>query len=167
MGKGYQYFTRNLNVIISSIQLKLGEKYTKLRSYLWGMIFYLLYYGVESFKFQQEDFDKLLEQSRERNQSLDVTGKLIYCEGTFIQLLEGNEKNVNDIYKSITIDRRLIGTKLIASGEVKDRYFENWSMDFDQISIATINEFENCTHPNVNTYLSTAPAIKLLKLLTK
>lgn len=131
------------------------------------MIFYLLYYGVESFKFNQKDFEELLKQARERNESLEVTGKLIYCEGTFIQLLEGNETDLNDIYKSITIDRRLIGTKLIASGEVKERYFKDWSMDFDKVSLATINKFENCTHPNVNAYLSNAPAIRLLKLLTR
>ncbi|MDQ8003422.1 MAG: BLUF domain-containing protein [Pedobacter sp.] len=130
------------------------------------MIFYLLYYGVESFKFNQNDFDELLKQARERNESLAVTGKLIYCEGTFIQVLEGTEKNVLDIYASIKVDKRLIATKVVTTGTVEKRYFKNWSMDFDEVTLSTINELENCTHPNVTAYITNAPAIKLLKLLT-
>lgn len=131
------------------------------------MIFYLLYYGVERSKFGEADFYELLSQARERNESLEITGKLIYCEGTFIQVLEGSEKNVMDVYASIKRDKRLIATKLVTTGTVEQRYFKDWDMDFDQISLDTINELEKCTHPNVSEYLSNAPAIKLLKLLTK
>ena len=131
------------------------------------MFFYLLYYGVESSKFGEADFDELLSQARERNESLEITGKLIYCEGTFIQVLEGSEKNVMDVYASIKTDKRLIATKVVTTGTVEQRYFKDWDMDFDQISPATINELEKCTLPNVTEYLSNAPAIKLLKLLTK
>ena len=131
------------------------------------MFFYLLYYGVESSKFGEADFDELLSQARERNESLEITGKLIYCEGTFIQVLEGSEKNVMDVYASIKRDKRLIATKVDTTVTVEQRYFKDWDMDFDQISLATINELEKCTLPNVTEYLSNAPAIKLLKLLTK
>ena len=131
------------------------------------MFFYLLYYGVESSKFGEADFDELLSQARERNESLEITGKLIYCEGTFIQVLDGSEKNVMDVYASIKTDKRLIATKVVTTGTVEQRYFKDWDMDFDQISLATINELEKCTLPNVTEYLSNAPAIKLLKLLTK
>jgi len=131
------------------------------------MVYYLLYYGVESFGFAQKDFEELLEQARKRNEFLGVTGKLIYCEGTFIQILEGNENNVKEIYASIERDQRLIATKLVAEGTTKQRYFKDWSMDFEEVSLAAINELENCTHPNVTAYINNAPAIKLLKLLTK
>ncbi len=131
------------------------------------MIFYLLYYGVQSFKFEQKDFDELLEQARERNERLDITGKLVYCEGTFIQVLEGDEQNVKDVYNSIEADRRLIATRIVTIGRVEQRYFSGWRMDFDKVSLDSINELENCTHPNVTDYISNAPAIKLLKLLIK
>lgn len=129
------------------------------------MIYYLLYYGVESFKFEQKDFEELLVQARERNEGLGITGKLIYCEGTFIQVLEGNEYSVKEIYQSIEKDSRLIATKIVAEGLVGERYFKDWSMDFNQISLNSINELENCNHPNVGEYISNAPAVKLLKLL--
>ena len=89
-----------------------------------------------------------------------------FCEGIFIQVLEGSEKNVMDVYASIKRDKRLIATKLVTTGTVEQRYFKDWDMAFDQISLNTINELEKCTHPNVSEYLSNAPAIKLLKLFT-
>lgn len=131
------------------------------------MVYYLLYYGVEGVKFEQKDFEELLQQARERNKLLGITGKLIYCEGTFIQILEGNKNNVKDVYASIERDQRLIATKLVAEGTAEQRYFKDWSMDFEEVPLTTINELENCTHPNVTAYISNAPAIKLLKLLTK
>lgn len=129
------------------------------------MVYYLLYYGVESFKFEQNNFDELLAQARERNESLGITGKLIYCEGTFIQVLEGDEGHVKDIYQSIEKDSRLIATKIVAEGLVGERYFKDWSMDFNQVSLEAINELESCNHPNVTAYITNAPAVKLLKLL--
>lgn len=129
------------------------------------MVYYLLYYGVESFEFEQKDFEELLAQARERNEGLGITGKLIYCEGTFIQVLEGEEQNVKKVYQSIENDSRLIATKIAAEGRVGERYFKDWSMDFAQVSLETINELENCNHPNVTTYITNAPAVKLLKLL--
>ncbi|MGE6219137.1 BLUF domain-containing protein [Nubsella zeaxanthinifaciens] len=131
------------------------------------MVFYLLYYGIESFKFKQKDFEELLEQARSRNGKLNITGKLIYCEGTFIQILEGKEQDVKNVYASILRDPRMVATKLVTEGNVKARHFEGWNMDFKEISLSTINDFENCTHPDVADYINSAPAIKLLKLLTK
>ena len=43
----------------------------------------------------------LLEQSRTRNQKQHITGMLLYLNGTFIQVLEGAEKDVNEIYAAI------------------------------------------------------------------
>jgi len=129
------------------------------------MIYYLLYYGVESFKFEQKDFEELLNQARERNGQLGITGKLIYCEGTFIQVLEGDEHAIKEVYQSIEKDSRLIATKLVAEGLADKRYFKDWSMDFDEVSLDAINELESCNHPNVADYITNAPAVKLLKLL--
>lgn len=129
------------------------------------MLYYLLYLGIESFPFKGKDFDELLIQARERNELLGITGKLIYCEGTFLQLLEGDETNVKAIYGSIEKDSRLIATKLISDGNAENRYFEEWSMAFEKVPLKTLTEFEGCTHENVGTYLRDAPVVQLLKIL--
>jgi len=131
------------------------------------MYYYLLYIGIARNKFTSADFDQLLEQARSRNEHLGITGKLLHCEDTFIQLLEGIEVAVKEVYKSISDDERLIAVKMITTGKSDERYYQDWSMAFEDITIEEINQIENCTHPNVAEYIRTASAIKLLKLLAK
>lgn len=131
------------------------------------MYFYLLYIGVAKKEFTETDFEELLEQARSRNAFLDITGKLLHCEGTFIQLLEGSEAAVKEVYASIIKDERLIAIKTIATGHAKERYYSNWSMDFKEVNLAEINKLENCAHEDVAAYIKTASAVKLLKLLAK
>lgn len=131
------------------------------------MYFYLLYFGVASKEFTEPDFVELLEQARSRNAFLDITGKLLYCEGTFIQLLEGAEDAVKEVYASIVKDKRLIAIKTITTGHAEERYYSNWSMDFKEVGLAEINKLENCAHKDVAAYIKTASAVKLLKLLVK
>lgn len=131
------------------------------------MYYYLLYLGIARNQFADEDFNSLLEQARLRNEFLDITGKLLHCEGTFIQLLEGKKESVEEVYQSITSDERLIAVKLIITGTANNRYYKDWSMAFKDISMQEINELEHCAHTDVATYVKSASAVKLLKLLAK
>ncbi|MEE1944167.1 BLUF domain-containing protein [Pedobacter sp. KR3-3] len=131
------------------------------------MYFYLLYFAVASKEFTEADFEELLEQARSRNAFLDITGKLLHCEGTFIQLLEGNKAAVKEVYESIVKDQRLIAIKTMATGHAEERYYSNWSMDFKEVSLAELNKLENCAHEDVAAYIKNASAVKLLKLLAK
>lgn len=129
------------------------------------MSYYLLYFGIARSKFKTADFEELLEQSRSRNEFLDITGKLLHCEGTFIQLLEGSEEAVASVYLSISKDKRLMAIKKITTGTAPERYYKDWSMAFADTSLEEINHLENCTHPSVAAYIKDSSAIKLLKLL--
>lgn len=90
------------------------------------MVYYLLYFGVEVQKFDSDDLEQLLNQATARNATLDITGKLLYCEGTFIQLLEGHERAVRLVYQSIIKDSRLIAVTKITEGFAEERYFGRW-----------------------------------------
>ncbi|MFD0941386.1 BLUF domain-containing protein [Pedobacter boryungensis] len=131
------------------------------------MYYYLLYFGVAKNDFTEQDFDVLLEQARSRNHYLGITGKLLHCEGAFIQLLEGLEVAVKEVYDSIRIDERLVAIKKITEGHCEERYYADWTMEFKDVGIEEINKMENCSHPNVTEYVKTASAVKLLKLLAK
>lgn len=131
------------------------------------MIFYLLYYGVESYPLSAADLEELLIQAREKNLSLDITGSLLYCEGTFIQLLEGPEDHVRSVFRSIEKDQRLLACKLIANDYIQQRYFSGWSMHYEEVAANTIKEMETYPIAEVSSYLKQSPAVKLLKLLNK
>jgi len=76
----------------------------------------------------------LLEQSRARNERQNVTGMLLYGGGNFIQVLEGSEKDVDEIYKAIKGDERNKGNIVIEKSEITERTFPDWSMGFKHLA---------------------------------
>jgi hypothetical protein len=129
------------------------------------MTYYLLYFGIARNEFRTEDFEELLIQARARNEFLGITGKLLHCEGSFIQLLEGTQTAVEEVYQSIVADKRLIAVKTITCGTGAERYYKDWSMDFTNVPMSVINEIENCIYPDVAAYVKSSSAIRLLRLL--
>ena len=59
---------------------------------------------------------------------------LLYAGGNFFQVLEGDEKDVEEIYKDIVDDERNKGNILILKENIKKRRFPYWSMGFKHIS---------------------------------
>ncbi|WP_304068360.1 BLUF domain-containing protein [Pedobacter glucosidilyticus] len=128
-------------------------------------MYYLIYFAYESFPFKKEDLEDLLKQAREKNANHQVTGKLLYVEGTFIQLLEGNEQAVKSIFSDIERDKRIIALKVVAEGPAMARHFPDWSMAYEKISLADINQLEQCEHEGVKDYLTNATPFRLIKLI--
>ena len=81
----------------------------------------------------EHELTALLEQSRDRNLRQNVTGMLIYCDGNFFQVLEGEEKDVKEIYRSITCDSRNNGNIVLIESQISRRNFPEWSMGFKVI----------------------------------
>lgn len=61
-------------------------------------VFHLCYVSTETEHFSQEDLVALLGVARAANTEHDVTGLLLYREGSFYQLLEGNQAAVSHIF---------------------------------------------------------------------
>ena len=79
-----------------------------------------------------KDLMDILEVARNKNQETGITGALIYNEGFFLQLLEGEQEKVNDLYKHIENDTRHEHVTCIFQGIVEKRVFPNWYMGFFQ-----------------------------------
>ncbi|MBK0382537.1 BLUF domain-containing protein [Pedobacter sp. SD-b] len=133
------------------------------------MIHYILYQGIESaiFKKQERGIEVLLAKAREKNKKLGITGMLLFIEGTFIQYIEGNEKDVKDLYQSIVKDKRLATIKIISEGKSEKRIFDNWDMAYDNFGLTTINKIEKIHYPDVQSYLKSSSAINLIKLMVQ
>ena len=65
----------------------------------------LTYESVATNKIKGAEMEELLEKARENNQREDITGCLIYYQGGFVQLLEGNKKKIEALYKKIKMDK--------------------------------------------------------------
>lgn len=90
----------------------------------------LVYISKEKQTFDEDDLSKLLGGARENNSAIDVSGLLIYHEGSFIQALEGDPATVEKLFEKIEADPRHENTRVLYRGEIDERSFENWSMGY-------------------------------------
>lgn len=93
-------------------------------------MFSLIYISRESDQFTAARLLELLEQSRDRNKKLDITGLLLYRGGNFMQILEGRRDVVLDLHGSICRDRRHFRVVTVLQEGIKARKFPDWTMAF-------------------------------------
>ena len=93
-------------------------------------MFYLIYISTASGPMADDDLVALLDQSRRKNADLGITGMLVYQLGNFMQLLEGDEAVVRNLFETIKRDKRHFAVISIITGTSTDRNFDDWSMGF-------------------------------------
>lgn len=96
-------------------------------------IYKLVYVSAASEPFSETELWQLLEKARAANQQLQITGFLLYADGSFIQLLEGAEERVETLYRQIIKDKRHRNFIRLYSGHSQYRDFPGWSMGFKRI----------------------------------
>jgi len=76
------------------------------------------------------DFLDILEVSRARNATDDITGVLLFCNNNVVQCLEGSREAVNKTYARIVCDRRHQNPLLVDYRVISTRLFPKWSMGY-------------------------------------
>lgn len=104
-----------------------------------------------------KSLEDILKKARTNNTKLGVTGLLVLDKGTFLQVLEGEEKALQFLYTKIEKDPRHSNLRLLLKQDIKEKEFGDWSMAFgdleDNINILeghmslTELEFANITAP--------------------
>ena len=94
----------------------------------------IVYVSAATRLLDQSALLSLMDQARGKNQRLGITGMLLYRDGNFIQLLEGEEAAVKAVYRSITADPRHTGIILLLEEGTDCRLFADWSMGFGDLS---------------------------------
>lgn len=90
----------------------------------------IIYLSSATTKFSNDEIMSLLESSRKNNEINEITGLLLYSDGNFLQILEGNKKPLDDLYKKISIDSRHKNIIKVFHGKVPERNYSNWKMGF-------------------------------------
>jgi hypothetical protein len=104
--------------------------------------FYLIYISIATELMSEDNLIKLLDQSRQNNAEIAVTGILLYMEGRyldklegrFMQLLEGAEDDVRMLYERILVDGRNHSVLVLKTGHYDTRSFPDWSMGFETVN---------------------------------
>ena len=95
----------------------------------------LIYASAAAKPFAPAELRELLSLARTKNQRLDVTGMLLYHEGSFLQVLEGLPGAVNPLFETIGKDKRHDQVLMLLRREVEERNFAEWSMGFADVTL--------------------------------
>jgi len=89
----------------------------------------------------EQDIGKILESSVRHNKENDITGMLLYANGNFLQVLEGEAEAVGRTFTRICADPRHYDIIHLISGPIADRHFSQWSMGYQHLSENYLREF--------------------------
>ena len=92
----------------------------------------LLYVSNTAQEIGLSDLDNVLTASRRNNAMMGITGLLLFIDGGFLQILEGEERAVRELYTRVATDPRHANTHLMLDREVPVRAFPEWSMGFER-----------------------------------
>jgi hypothetical protein len=76
------------------------------------------------------DVEEILKLARRSNQLNDISGMLLFDRESFLQVIEGDAEVVTSLFRRIANDTRHRRLKLLQFGEVGQRMFEQWTMEF-------------------------------------
>ena len=83
----------------------------------------------------------ILESAVRRNQQNGITGMLLYGDGNFIQVLEGDEAAVDETYGRIRADLRHRNLSILLQGPIPERQFSDWSMGYKRLRAEDLQNF--------------------------
>lgn len=90
---------------------------------------------------------EILEKSENENNQKDITGLLLYSEGNFFQVLEGEKDKISDLYKKISKDSRHFNIIKLFEKPIKQEAYDGYKSDFisedRRYSTSTFKYYEN------------------------
>ena len=127
----------------------------------------LIYFST-SFKFvKEEDFISLLEQSRKYNSEKSITGILLCVRGNILQVLEGDQQAVEDLFSRVEQDTRHTDVSIALKRPISQRLFPEWAMGYETIShrqLEKVKRLVNLEISDGSILLSKSPVLRTLQV---
>ena len=105
------------------------------------MPFRLVYSSAAAPDLTEAELEKLLERARVRNRIRGITGVLVFVDGVFLQILEGEKEVVHGLVQRIALDPRHSRLKVCHEQEIDERAFASWSMALVSPSAAEVSQW--------------------------
>lgn len=74
------------------------------------------------------DLEKITASSVINNAKSKITGALFLLNGVYCQYIEGDQKDIKDLYSTLLTDMRHRDLRLLDSGSINKRLFNDWTM---------------------------------------
>ncbi len=98
------------------------------------MLFHLIYVSTAVTAMNDDALTQLLRQSRASNEENRITGMLLYKNGHFMQVLEGDEVTVMKMFATIEQDARHKSVDVLRAEHIQHRDFPDWTMGFKNMT---------------------------------
>ena len=72
-----------------------------------------------------------------------MSGLLVYRNEFFIQLLEGERKDVTRLFNKIFADERHKNVEIILAKNIKERFYYNWTLGMIPLSASSIDDLDD------------------------
>ncbi|CAN5241557.1 hypothetical protein BH23BAC2_BH23BAC2_27200 [soil metagenome] len=93
------------------------------------MRYAICYVSTVAKEVNEEEIDTLLENSANNNNNHDVRGILLYSEGNFLQVMEGDKKYVLDLYGKIERDPRHHNIIQVLGKEIEQGAYDGYKSE--------------------------------------
>ena len=93
-------------------------------------LFRIAYFSGETTRFTRVELEQLLAKARDTNARLGITGILLYKDGNFSQVIEGEEDAVRELFEKIRHDPRHRRVIPVIEEPIAQRDFADWTMSF-------------------------------------
>jgi EAL domain-containing protein (putative c-di-GMP-specific phosphodiesterase class I) len=97
-------------------------------------LIHLIYCSAARKSFRPEELGRLLARARRHNADNGITGMLLYAEGSFFQVLEGEAEVIDRLFAIIARDKRHRDITVIIREPIARREFGDWSMGYASIT---------------------------------
>lgn len=87
----------------------------------------------------QAEIEHLLTRARIRNQREQVTGVLLYDEGSFMQVIEGPQEGIERVFSAVLADPLHHSVLELLREPIEERDFDGWSMAYRAIGVGLVN----------------------------
>jgi hypothetical protein len=103
---------------------------------------HLVYVSSAIREMSDDDLLEILNTAREFNKAQNISGVLLYRDGFFIQVLEGDYAKVQALFEGISQDSRHQNVIKLYHEAIEQRKFGQWAMGFMSPDFMKLKEFE-------------------------
>ena len=100
----------------------------------------IVYASAATEGFAPADLDAILLSARRRNAALGITGMLLFVDGSFLQVLEGTQDRIDELFETIRADSRHCRTVLLLREPIDERSFGDWTMGATTATLTELRE---------------------------
>lgn len=137
------------------------------------MRYYTIYTSKPTAEISKKVVDEITAESIKWNKDHGITGILLCMENRFFQFLEGNEKDVTEVFEMIRKDPRHTDVIVRVKGYSNERVFSEWSMGSWMLSneelnsLSALKDLQVYLNDPVNTNLQSKNLVSMMHDIMK